>query len=164
MRPTPPWSERHNREPGPGDQARDEQGGPSRPRWRLGLQARPRSPEGPPRPSPAAQGLTLSRELSDTVHELLQGRRHVSPRRPEQQRQLTREKAAALGGGAAPILHRASTATRRHFRRLKHRESTPTWEPVTVPMETVPLLPVAGSLLSFPFLFNPCACKVSPGI
>lgn len=50
-RPTPPWSERRNPEPGPGDEARDEQGGPSRPRWRLGLQARPRSPEGPPGPA-----------------------------------------------------------------------------------------------------------------
>lgn len=34
-----------------------------------------------PGPRGPAQGLTLSRELSDTVHELLQGRRHVSRRR-----------------------------------------------------------------------------------
>lgn len=86
------------------------------------------------------------------------------PRRPEQQRQLTREKEAALGGGAAAIHHRASTAAGRHFRRLKHREISPTWGPVTVSMDTAPLLTVAGSWLSFPSLFMPFPCETPPAV
>lgn len=70
------------------------------------MQAHPRGPEARPGPSPAAQGLTLSRELSDTVHELLQGRRHIFPQAARAAEAARAGKAAALGGGAAAIHQR----------------------------------------------------------